>query len=148
MRAFLLLCVLLIFSTLSFALPFIDLANAEVMNGSSVNVSLEPSFQTPSNSFKVTFLEPATGLVQVHVDYDFTIIDNISDEIIYKASIETNQPLLHTTEGIVTIPYEFANPGKYAIKIDALGINFIPILPETFTFPLQVSKNGEAAIKK
>jgi hypothetical protein len=87
--------------------------------------------------FMITFLQPSTQSVQVHVDYDFAITKMNSE--VFRASSETGQPLLHTAEGIVKIPYKFDQGGQYSIQISVMGINFIPIKPELALFCLKVS---------
>lgn len=82
--------------------------------------------------FMINFLEPGTGKIQVHVDYDFQVFKN--GEEVFSAAKQINQPLLHTAEGSVTIPFMFPSPGSYSIKIPVLGINFIPINPEYAEF--------------
>lgn len=86
--------------------------------------------------FKINFFEPTTDKIQVHVDYDFQVLDNGKE--IFSAAKQINQPLLHTAEGSVTIPFMFSSSGVYSIKIPILGINFIPINPEYAEFKFVV----------
>lgn len=86
--------------------------------------------------FKINFFEPTTDKIQVHVDYDFQVLDNGKE--IFSAAKQINQPLLHTAEGSVTIPFMFSSSGVYSIKIPVLGINFIPINPEYAEFKFVV----------
>jgi len=86
--------------------------------------------------FKINFFEPTTDQIQVHVDYDFQVLDNGKE--IFSAAKQINQPLLHTAEGSVTIPFMFSSSGVYSIKIPVLGINFIPINPEYAEFKFVV----------
>ncbi|MGI9011233.1 MAG: hypothetical protein ACR2F1_08610 [Nitrososphaeraceae archaeon] len=86
--------------------------------------------------FKINFFEPTTDKIQVHVDYDFQVLDNGKE--IFSAAKQINQPLLHTAEGSVTIPFIFSSSGVYSIKIPVLGINFIPINPEYAEFKFVV----------
>jgi hypothetical protein len=82
--------------------------------------------------FKINFFEPGTDTIQVHVDYDFQVLKNGKE--IFSAAKQINQPLLHTAEGSITIPFMFSSFGSYSIKIPVLGINFIPINPEYAEF--------------
>jgi hypothetical protein len=82
--------------------------------------------------FKINFFEPGTDTIQVHVDYDFQVLKNGKE--IFSAAKQINQPLLHTAEGSITIPFMFSSSGSYSIKIPILGINFIPINPEYAEF--------------
>jgi hypothetical protein len=108
-------------------------------DGKSLNIKIEPSpfpAKIGDEKFKVSFLQPS-NTVQVHVDYDLSIIKDNKD--IFKASSVTGQPLLHTAEGVVTIPFKFDQPGKYTVIVSAMGINFIPIKTEVAKFSLDVS---------
>ena len=104
----------------------------------SLNVKIEPSpFPVTAGDvkLKISFLQP-TNIVQVHVDYDVSIMKD--NQEIFRASSVTGQPLLHTAEGVVTIPYKFDQPGKYLITVSVMGINFIPIRTEVANFNLDV----------
>ena len=104
--------------------------------GGSLDVNITSSPEVISTDkevkFKINFLEPGTDKIQVHVDYDFQVFKN--GEEVFSAAKQINQPLLHTAEGSVTIPFVFSSPGIYLIKIPVLGINFIPINPEYAEF--------------
>ena len=104
--------------------------------GGSLDINITSSPEVISTDkevkFKINFLEPGTDKIQVHVDYDFQVFKN--GEEVFSAAKQINQPLLHTAEGSVTIPFMFPSPGSYSIKIPVLGINFIPINPEYAEF--------------
>jgi hypothetical protein len=106
----------------------------------SLDVSISPSSEVINTNdqvkFKINFLEPGTDKIQVHVDYDFQILNN--GEEIFSAAKQISQPLLHTAEGSVTIPFTFSSPGDYSINIPVLGINFVPINPESAKFEFTV----------
>ncbi len=112
-----------------------------VTDGNSVNIDLQtqpfPITKNVDSQFMITFLQPSTQSVQVHVDYDFAITKMNSE--VFRASSETGQPLLHTAEGIVKIPYKFDQGGQYSVQISVMGINFIPIKTEQALFDLKVS---------
>ena len=99
-----------------------------------VNITTSPEVITTDKEvkFKINFLESGTDKIQVHVDYDFQVLKNGKE--VFSAAKQINQPLLHTAEGSVTIPFMFSSPGSYSIKIPVLGINFIPINPEYAEF--------------
>jgi hypothetical protein len=110
-------------------------------SGGSIDVSLEPT-PNPVKSgeetqYKITFLKKNTDTVQVHVDYDFMILKDNNTEV-FRASQKTGQPLLHTAEGIVTIPFVISEPGHYTARVSVMGINFIPISTEYAEFPINV----------
>ena len=110
-------------------------------NGTSVDIDLQiqafPVTKNVDTQFKITFLQASTQSVQVHVDYDFAIT-KMNNEV-FRASSKTGQPLLHTAEGIVKIPYKFEEGGQYSVQISVMGINFIPIKTEQAFFDLKVS---------
>ena len=110
-------------------------------DGNSVNIDLQiqpfPISKNVDSQFMITFLQPSSQTVQVHVDYDFAITNN--DTEVYRASTKTGQPLLHTAEGIVKIPYKFDQGGEYSLQVSVMGINFIPIKTEQALFDLKVS---------
>ena len=104
--------------------------------GGSLDVNITSSPEVISTDkevkFKINFFEPGTDTIQVHVDYDFQVLKN--EKEIFSAAKQINQPLLHTAEGSITIPFMFSSSGSYSIKIPVLGINFIPINPEYAEF--------------
>ena len=104
--------------------------------GGSLDVNITSSPEVISTDkevkFKINFFEPGTDTIQVHVDYDFHVLKNGKE--IFSAAKQINQPLLHTAEGSITIPFMFSSSGSYSIKIPVLGVNFIPINPEYAEF--------------
>ena len=106
----------------------------------SLDVNISPSSEVINTNdqvkFKINFFEPGTDKIQVHVDYDFQILNH--GEEIFSAAKQISQPLLHTAEGSVTIPFTFSSPGDYSINIPVLGINFVPINPESAKFEFTV----------
>ncbi len=110
-------------------------------DGNSLDIDLQiqpfPVTKNIETQFMIKFLQPSSNTVQVHVDYDFAI-SNMNNEV-YSASLKTGQPLLHTAEGIVKIPYKFMQEGEYSLEISVMGINFIPIKTEKAVFNLNVS---------
>ena len=112
-----------------------------ITDGKSLNIDLQiqpfPVTKNVDTQFMIKFLQPSTQSVQVHVDYDFAITKMKSE--VFRASTKTGQPLLHTAEGTVKIPYKFDQAGQYSIQISVMGINFIPIKTEQALFDLKVS---------
>ena len=111
-------------------------------SGNSVDVLVEPTWNDGGQAtFRVSFLRPGTDTLQVHIDYTFVIMKD--GEKVFDAGL-AGQPLLHTAEGLVTIPqspqpaYLFPGNGDYSITIAVHAINFLPINPETSTFPITV----------
>jgi len=109
-------------------------------DGNSVNIDLQiqpfPITKNVDSQFMISFLQPSSQAVQVHVDYDFAITNNNNE--VFRASSITGQPLLHTAEGIVKIPYKFTQDGQYSLQVSVMGINFIPIQTEQALFDLNV----------
>jgi hypothetical protein len=116
----------------------------QLSDGGSISVKLEPSpnpikAHTPTQ-FKVSFLNPSTGQIQPHIDYDLIITDNSTGKNVFQASNLTGQSgiPLHTAESIVTIPFTFEKAGAYTAKVNISGILFAPIIPESANFPIKV----------
>jgi hypothetical protein len=116
-------------------------ADVKQTSDSTLDVKLEstpnPIKSGQETNYKVTFLQKGTDTVQVHIDYDFIILKDNNTEV-FKASQQTGQPLLHTAEGIVTIPFTLEEPGSYTIRIPVMGINFIPMATEYTDFSVKV----------
>jgi len=110
-------------------------------SGGTLDVELEPISSSiesgQETNYKVTFLQKGTDIIQVHVDYDFIILKDNTTEV-FRASQQTGQPLLHTAEGIVTIPFTLEDPGSYTIRVPVMGINFIPMATENADFHVNV----------
>jgi hypothetical protein len=109
------------------------------LSGNSLDVLLEPTLDPEDphkQTFKVSFLRPGTTTVQVHIDYGFVVKQG--DQVIFNAA-QQGQPLLHTAEGVVTIPVNFPANGDYTIEVSVAGINFTPMNTETATFDIAVT---------
>jgi uncharacterized protein (UPF0333 family) len=128
-------------ATLSKTIQITSADTKEATDGKSVDIDLQiqpfPVTQSGNSQFKITFLQPSSQTVQVHVDYDLSISKMNSE--VFRASSSTGQPLLHTAEGIVSIPYKFSQEGQYSVQVSVMGINFIPIKTEQALFDLKVS---------
>jgi hypothetical protein len=128
-------------ATLSKTIQITSADTKEATDGKSVDIDLQiqpfPVTQSDNSQFKITFLQPSSQTVQVHVDYDFSISKMNSE--VFRASSSTGQPLLHTAEGIVSIPYKFSQEGEYSLQVSVMGINFIPLKTEQALFDLKVS---------
>lgn len=128
-------------ATLSKTIQITSADTKGATDGKSVDIDLQiqpfPVTQSENTQFKITFLQPSSQTVQVHVDYDFSISKMNSE--VFRASSSTGQPLLHTAEGIVSIPYKFSQEGEYSIQVSVMGINFIPLKTEQALFDLKVS---------
>lgn len=124
-----------------YSISEIDSTIVSATNVQSLDIKISPSVSPIKSQdeikFKITFLQPNSDKIQVHVDYDFIVF--LDGDEIFSASKQTGQPLLHTAEGTVTIPYSFLSSGLYIVKISVLGINFVPINPESADFTFQVS---------
>jgi hypothetical protein len=123
-----------------------DAAMYKVTSGGSLNVILQPSpfpvIKGSQTNLKVSFDQKGSSEVQPHVDYDLTIMKD--GKQVFQLSSQAghpNQPL-HTTEGVVTIPYAFQQEGTYVINITVYGILFHPIKPETAQFTMVVARGG------
>jgi hypothetical protein len=122
---------------------FFEPASAEGMrqssSGNSLDILVEPQWdQNSLVDLKVSFLQPGTDTIQVHVDFDVKLIDDGANQVFSAAGL-LGFPTLHTAEGVVSIPYRFQDNGSYTIVVDVTGIQFIPIAPETTEFPVNVT---------
>ena len=128
-------------TTLSKTIQITSADTKGATDGKSLDIDLQiqpfPVTQSENTQFKITFLQPSSQTVQVHVDYDLSISKMNSE--VFRASSSTGQPLLHTAEGIVSIPYKFNQEGEYSVQVSVMGINFIPIKTEQALFDLKVS---------
>ena len=110
-------------------------------NGTSVIVDLQikpfPVTKNEDTQFKITFRQPSTQSVQVHVDWNFVI--SKMNKVVYNTADAYGQPVQHTAAGIVFPTYKFQEGGEYLLNITVVGINFIPITPEQALFDLKVS---------
>ena len=110
-------------------------------DGNSLDIGLQiqpfPITKNVDSQFMIKFLQPSSQTVQVHVDYDFAITKDNNE--VFRASSITGQPLLHTAEGTVKIPYKFTQDGEYSLQVSVMGINFIPLKTEEALFDLKVS---------
>ena len=128
-------------ATLSKTIQITSADTKQATDGKSVDIDLQiqpfPVTQNGNSQFKITFLQPSSQTVQVHVDYDLSISKMNSE--VFRASSSTGQQLLHTAEGIVSIPYKFSQEGEYSVQVSVMGINFIPLKTEQALFDLKVS---------
>jgi hypothetical protein len=106
------------------------------LSGNSLDVLVEPTWNDTQTNFKVSFLKPGTDTVQVHIDYGFVIKQG--EQEVFNAA-QQGQPLLHTADGVVNIPFKFPANGDYSIEVSVAGINFVPMNTETATFSVNVT---------
>jgi len=110
----------------------------------SLNVVLQPSpfpiVKGTQTNLKVNFDQKGTSTVQPHIDYDVTISNSAGKQLFNAVTLAGQSgPSLHTSDGIITIPYTFQEPGTYTIKVSAFGILFNPINPEFAQFQINVT---------
>ena len=76
-----------------------------------------PIIKGKQTNLKVSFDQKGTSTVQPHIDYDVTI-SNAGKRLFNAVTLAGQSgPSLHTSEGIITIPYTFQEPGVYSIKV-------------------------------
>ena len=136
-----------IFGILLIPLSTIAVASATAMNkptsGGSLNVVVQPSpypiIKGKQTNLKVSFDQKGTSTVQPHIDYDI-IISKAGKQLFNAVTLAgQSAPSLHTSEGIVTIPYTFQESGIYSVKVTVYGILFNPINPESVQFQVSVT---------
>ena len=113
-------------------------------SGGSLNVVLQPLpvpiVKGTQTNFKVNFDQKGTINVQPHIYYDVTISNSAGKQLFNAVTLAGQSgPSLHTSDGIITIPYTFQQPGTYNIKVSVFGILFNPITPEFAQFQVNVT---------
>jgi hypothetical protein len=89
--------------------------------------------------FKVIFDQNGSNIIQNHIDYDF-IITKDSKKLFHASGLAGQAGIpLHTSEGIVMIPYTFQGTGLYLVNVTVYGILFNQINPEYALFPINVT---------
>jgi plastocyanin len=86
----------------------------------------------------VSFLNPGTGTLHEHQDYDFRILKD--GQVIFSAARQTGQAVLHNVEGTLTVPYTFQENGDYTVQMHLAGTGISPTIPtdEEATFSVTV----------
>ena len=119
------------------------IATIKSTSGGSLNVVLQPTpdpvVKGTQTNLKLIFDQKGSSVVQSHIEYDVTI-SNAGKQLFQATTVagHPGQPL-HTSEGIVTIPYTFEEPGSYSVKVTVFGILFNPINPESAQFQVHVT---------
>jgi hypothetical protein len=112
-------------------------------NGGSLDVMVQPSpwpiGHTGPTSLKVQFLTKGAGALQPHIDYEIIVKDSSGKQVFEASKLAGQPPPLHTSEGVVTIPYTFPSSGNYNIDVTVYGILFNPIKPESADFTVKVT---------
>ena len=125
-----------------FAVEYLEVKPSD---GGTLNVGIatEPEKPVPGGEtkFKIDFINPKNDKVQEHIDYTFSL--QRDGEYLFGPT-----PLIHTSEGSITIPVETIDPGIYFVEIEMEGILFQPIPKEVVTFDIripeaQASENGD-----
>ena len=126
----------------AFAVEYLEVKPSD---GGTLNVGIatEPEKPVPGGEtkFKIDFINPKNDKVQEHIDYTFSL--QRDGEYLFGPT-----PLIHTSEGSITIPVETIDPGIYFVEIEMEGILFQPIPKEVVTFDIripeaQASENGD-----
>jgi hypothetical protein len=86
----------------------------------------------------VSFLNPGTGTLHEHQDYDFRILKD--GQVVFSAARQTGQAVLHNVEGTLTVPYTFQENGDYTVQMHLAGTGISPTIPtdEEATFSVTV----------
>jgi hypothetical protein len=128
-------------STLTNAQPYTSIKKRTSGTGSLdiLLASSNPIVKKAQINFKVIFDQRGSNTVQNHIDYDLMITKNGGR--VFQASGLAGQAgiPLHTSGGIVTIPYSFQDEGVYLVNVTVYGILFNQISPEYALFPNNVT---------
>jgi len=100
----------------------------------NVGIATIPENPKPGEvvKFKIDFINPKTDRIQVHIDYKFTLQKD--GENVFGPT-----PLIHTSEGFVTIPVEIQEGGTYFGLVEIEGILFQPIPVERINFTIPIA---------
>jgi len=103
----------------------------------NVGISIIPIKPQPTDEtkFKIDFLNPKTEKIQEHIDYKFNLQKD-------GQNIFGPTPLIHTSEGSVTIPVGNLEAGTYFVSIEIEGILFQPIESEFVSFSIPIGNAG------
>jgi len=113
----------------------------------TLDVRLEPTWSEGGQaSFNVSFLNPGTGTLHQHQDYDFKILKG--DQEVFSAANQTGQAVLHNVEGTLTVPYTFQENGDYTVQVNLAGTGIAPTIPtdEDATFSITVAPEFPASV--
>ncbi|UVS70549.1 hypothetical protein [Nitrososphaera viennensis] len=108
--------------------------------GKSLDIAITPEWSDDGNAkLNVSFFNPGTTTLHQHQDYDVVIIQNGNE--VFRASKQTNQPLLHNVEGTLSVPYKFPQNGQYTVRVELLGLGLppVPITPEHTDLSISVT---------
>ena len=111
----------------------------QLTNKGTIKVGFYTDPEKPNTAgqtkFNLSFLNKDSNLVQQHIDYK-VFIKKGADQVF-------GIPSTHTGQGSVTVPFQFADAGRYQVVVEVDGILFQPIPPETATFTVDV---GSASV--
>ncbi len=101
----------------------------------NVGLTVIPLKPTPTDETKVKidFINPKNDKIQEHIDYTFTLLRGNDQKNVFGPT-----PLIHTSEGSVTIPVGNLEEGTYLAEVEFEGILFQPIDPEIATFTILI----------
>ncbi|MGH9985602.1 MAG: hypothetical protein ACRD8W_16790 [Nitrososphaeraceae archaeon] len=88
--------------------------------------NIDKARHTGSVDFMITFIDNKTGINQEHIDYKFTINNELGNEIFRQG--------LHTTYGLEKAKYTFEKPGNFKPQIMITHILFSPVDPAVANF--------------
>lgn len=113
----------------------------------TLDIRLEPMWSEGGQaSFSVSFLNPGTGTLHEHQDYDFRILKD--GQVVFSAARQTGQAVLHNVEGTVTVPYSFQENGDYTVQMYLAGTGISPTIPtdEEASFSITVVPEFPAGV--
>jgi hypothetical protein len=103
----------------------------QTTSGGTLKIMVEPTWSEGGQAkFKVSFLDPKTGAVHQHQDYDVRILKD--GKVVYSAAQQAGQTVEHNVAGTLTIPgtgfYTFKDQGDYTVEVYLAGTG-IPATP-------------------
>src|SRR5437867_6352211 len=110
----------------------------------TLDIRVEPVWTDGGQAkFKISFLNPSTGTLHEHQDYDVRILKG--DKELFSAARQIGQDNIHNAGGTITVPdtgfYTFQEQGDYTIQVWLAATGLAPRIPadEDAKFQIKVT---------
>jgi hypothetical protein len=116
------------------------LSNEITTDVGQLNVELEmsPPDNNKETTFTIAFIDPVTGYIEPHVDYDFALVHG--DVEVFRATKFYNKPvaIMHSVSGIEKFPVKLEE-GPYTAKVTVYGFRMVWFTPQKAEFSVNVT---------
>lgn len=111
-----------------------------------VSVDISHSEISKATIFTVTFVNPTTGEIEPHVDYDLMILKD--GKQIFRASEYLNRPvgLLHGVSGVEKHTYKFEEEGSYTARVTVFGFSMVWFEPANADFSVTLTPEFQSML--